>query len=144
MLSFKEFLARRSRPQVLVFYDYGDVKAAANADYLIEGGKTWNIDKKWSVRQDRTHHDPTTTHTHIMFKGDNYAILHRDGTPSHNMPADKVPRWVLDRIKKMGLIESKLIVEARTSNAIPAWVIEKAETRAYIYDTIGAYLSRLR
>ncbi|RZN07308.1 hypothetical protein CWO91_27940 [Bradyrhizobium genosp. SA-3] len=145
MMSFKEFMARRARPQVLVYYDYGDAQAAKNAAYLIEGGKIWDIDKKWSVRQDRTHHDPTTTHTHIRFKGNDYAILHRDGSPSHNMPADGVPNWVMDRIRKMGLIESTFIVEAAGGGAaVPAWVIERAELRAFINDTIGDYLGRFR
>ncbi|OSI65024.1 hypothetical protein BSZ21_21795 [Bradyrhizobium canariense] len=138
MMSFKEFMARRRRPQVLVIYEYGDLQAAANASYLIEGGKTWDIDKKWSVRQDRTHHDSTTTHTHIRFRGNDYAVLHRDGTPSHNMPADGVPNWVMDRIRKMGLIESALILEASGDGAaVPAWVIDRAELRAFINDMIG-------
>jgi hypothetical protein len=136
MLSFKEFVARRSRSQVLVFYPYGDTRAAARAAFLIEGGRTWDIDKKWSVRQDRTHHDPTKTHTHVMFRGDDCAILNHDGTPSHNTPADNVPSWVLDRIKKMGLLESNLIVEASVIS-LPAWVIERAELRAYINDIVG-------
>jgi hypothetical protein len=80
-----------------------------------------------------------------MFRGNDYAVLHRNGTPSHNMPADGVPNWVIDRIRKMGLIESTLIVEASGGGAaVSAWVIERAEIRAFINDTIGNYLSRAR
>jgi hypothetical protein len=135
MMSFKEFL--RSRPQVLVFYETADTVAAARAEYVIEGGRTMHFDKKWSVRQDRTHHDPTQTHTHIMFRGDDYAILHKNGTPSHNMPADNVPGWVLDRIKKMGLIESKFLVEASVGPLVPAGIIQRADLRSRIHDIIG-------
>ncbi|MGY4407859.1 hypothetical protein ACVIYL_008662 [Bradyrhizobium sp. USDA 3315] len=31
MMSFKEFMARRGWPQVLVYYDCGDAQAARNA-----------------------------------------------------------------------------------------------------------------
>jgi hypothetical protein len=37
-----------------------------------------------------------------------------------------------------------LIVEASASAAVPAWVIERAEIRTFINDTIGDYLSRRR
>jgi hypothetical protein len=141
MMSFKEFVANRRRSQVLAIYPVGDTKASANAALLIEGGKTWVINKKWSVRQDRTHHDPTKTHTHIMFRGDNCAILNRDGTPSHNMPADNIPSWVMDRVKKMGLLESTLLVELSIMS-VPAWVISRADMRAHINDLVSTVSRR--
>jgi hypothetical protein len=51
-------------------------------------------------------------HVHIMIDGKQVSVINRDGTQSHNTTRDRVPNWVIDRIKAKGLIESDLITEA--------------------------------
>ena len=110
MLSFKEFLAMRHH--VFIFYPSNNRAAALMASYLVEGGRSWDIDKKWSVRMDRGHAPGMQDHVHVMLRGQDVSIINRDGTPSHGTDRSGVPNWLIDNIKKRGLVESTLIVEA--------------------------------
>ena len=93
------------------FYKTTDTDAAAFAAQLLKEGKTWPIDKKWSVRVDRTHHDPTANHNHVQCKGKDVAVINQDGMPSHNSDLSKIPNWVVDWMKEKGLTEQYLLSE---------------------------------
>jgi hypothetical protein len=94
-----------------VFYETTDADAAALATQLLKEGTTWQIDNKWSVRVDRTHHDPTFKHNHVLCRGNNVAVINQDGTPSHNSDLSKVPNWVLAWMNEKGLTEQYLLSE---------------------------------
>jgi hypothetical protein len=76
---------------VFVYYETTDSVAAEYARLLFEGGRTWNLDKRWSVRADPPHHTNMKAHLHIMFRGDDKCIINRDGTPSHHTTTDAIP-----------------------------------------------------
>ena len=90
-----------------VFYETADLVAANTAAYLIEGGRTWTLDKKWSARMDRSHAPNMDDHTHLMLRGKDVSIVNRDGTQSHGTTRDKVPNWVFDKIKDSGTDRGK-------------------------------------
>jgi len=71
-------------PHIFVYYETADLRTAAHASYLIEGGRVWNLDKRWSVRLDPPHHSKMEPHVHLMLRGDDVCVINKDGTPSHN------------------------------------------------------------
>lgn len=100
----------------------------AFADYLVEGGKTWNVDNKWSVRHDNAHVPAIQDHMHIMMKDRQVAVINKDGTLSHGTARSSVPSWLLAKIRDRGLIESELIVEASSNLplVVPVEVMQRA------------------
>jgi hypothetical protein len=99
--------------QVFAFYRTDDADAALNAAYIVEGGRPVALQQGWSYRADPPHTTGMQNHVHIMLNRNQVSVINRNGTQSHNTTRDAVPKWVLDKIKAKGLIESALIVEAR-------------------------------
>ena len=129
----------------LAFFETDDAEARKNAGSLIVEGHTWQIDKRWSVRQDRTHHSPNDTHNHLQFKGNDVAIINRDGTPSHGSDLSKIPGWVRDWMKNNNLTESYLIKSAAIlTEGVPAEIVREAEERAANKNLIRKLLKLMR
>lgn len=63
-------------------------------------------------------------HNHILFKGNEIAVINKDGTPSHNTSRDGIPRHVIDH-----LVTKKFIKEDREANIplVPPEIIQQAE-----------------
>jgi hypothetical protein len=137
IMSFKEWIAHGGAWHTFVFYETADLAAAAYAAYLVEGGRTWEIDNKWSVRMDRPHAPNMQDHVHVMLKGRDVSIINRDGTQSHGTNRDAVPNWLINRIKAQGLIESALIVEDGEELFIPSWLMSKVHYRARWHDLLA-------
>lgn len=126
-------------PHLFVYYETADSIAAEHARFLVEGGKTWSLDNRWSVRLDPPHHAKMEPHVHIMYRGDDACILQRDGTPSHGTARDAVPTWVFDKIRNRGLIEGHVILASAGETArfiLPANLIRQAEYRARWFDLL--------
>jgi hypothetical protein len=140
MMSFTQWIKTEQGGHVFVFYETADLRAAAHAAYVVEGGRVWELDKRWSVRMDNPHPPNTQPHNHIMFRGDDVSIVNRDGTQSHNTTLDKVPNWVVDRIRQRGLIEGHLLVEAGLELRVTFDMITSVHRRSRWHDflsTIG-------
>ncbi|WOH59932.1 hypothetical protein [Bradyrhizobium sp. BWC-3-1] len=103
---------------LFIFYRTDDLEAAQNAAFLVEGGKPVELQQGWSYRADPAHVMGMQNHVHIMLKKNDVSIINRDGTQSHGTSRDKVPNWVIDKIKARGLIESAYIIEASTAPPI--------------------------
>jgi hypothetical protein len=65
-------------PATMVFFETSDEVAAAAATLLLEGGRTYQIDKRWSFRSDRPHTTGMQQHNHILFKGNEVAVINKD------------------------------------------------------------------
>ena len=115
---------------LFVFYRTDDLVAAKNAAYLVEGGKLVELQQGWSFRVDPPHTTGMQRHVHVMLRTNDVSIINRDGTQSHGTTRDKVPNWVIDKIKAKGLVESTYVVEANAPPPIlvPAFTIGTAET----------------
>lgn len=81
---------------LLIYFREDDVQAKAAAQQLLPEGKSQPIDKAWSVRRERSHHDPTTFHNHVQFRGRDISIINDNGTQSHHTTRDGLPNWVVD------------------------------------------------
>ncbi len=138
-MSFKKFMRTEYGGHLFGFYKTADLLAAETAAYLIEGGRKWELDKQWSVRMDNPHAPNMQKHTHVMFQGKDVSIINRDGTQSHGTNRDKVPNWVIDKMRKRGLIESTLLVEdsANSELRIPYDLITSAHLRAFWFDLLS-------
>ena len=65
-------------------------------------------------------------HVHIMQKGND-----RDGSQSHGTTRDSVPNWLMDAIRKRGLVEGALLVEASgTPIQVPPELIQRAHAHS--------------
>jgi hypothetical protein len=137
VMSFKQWLRLEYGGHTFVFYETADATAAANARYLIEGGRTWELDKRWSVRSDPPHAPNMQKHNHLLFKGNEVSIINRDGTQSHGTSRDNVPNWVIDKLRSRDLIESVLLVEASAVPiCVPAELLRRAHYRAMWFDLL--------
>jgi hypothetical protein len=119
---------------LFVFYRTDDLVAAKNAAYLVEGGKPVELQQGWSFRVGPPHTTGMQRHVHVMLRTNDVSIINRDGTQSHGTTRDKVPNWVIDKIKAKGLIESTYIVEANTPSPVlvPAFTIGTAEAHWHL------------
>jgi hypothetical protein len=62
--------------------------------------------KRRSIRRsDRPHTTGIQQHNHILFKGNEVAVINKDGTPSHNTSRDGIPRHVIDHMVKKKFIK---------------------------------------
>jgi hypothetical protein len=130
---------------VFVFYETADNHAVEHASFLCEGGRTWDLDQKWSVRLDRAHHPNMFDHVHILLRGNDVCVLNRDGTPSHQTTTNAVPRWVMDDIRARKLIESSALLEKASADfALWADRIVRAERRAKMMDALDYILGQRR
>jgi hypothetical protein len=137
VMSFRQWIRLENGGHTFVFYETADATAAANARYLIEGGRTWELDKQWSVRSDPPHAPNMQKHNHLLFKGNEVSIMNRDGTQSHGTSRDNVPNWVIDKLKKRGLIESVLLADAsKVPICIPAELLWRVRYRAMLSDLL--------
>jgi hypothetical protein len=126
-----------STVQVFAFYRTDDANAALNAAYIVEGGRPIALQQGWSYRADPPHTTGMQKHVHIMLDRNQVSVINGDGTQSHNTTRDAVPKWVLDKIKTKGLIESALIVEASGTPAVlvPEFTIGTAITHSQVTST---------
>jgi hypothetical protein len=132
-------------------FEKSDAQAAGNTRFLAEGGRTWEIDNRWSVRLDAPHHQRMQQHVHILNRGNVVRVINRDGTPSHHAISGSVPNWVMHNIRRRGLIESSMLQETASQVArftLPSAYIEKAERQAKRRDaldiiTFRNFLNRL-
>jgi hypothetical protein len=79
------------RGHLFIYYETTDSIAADIARFLEEGGRSWEIDNKWSVRLDAPHHPKMDSHVHVMLRGTDVCVINRDGTPSHNTDPAAAP-----------------------------------------------------
>jgi hypothetical protein len=61
---------------------------------------------------------------HTLFKGNELAVINKDGTPSHNTSRDGLPRHVIDHLVTKKFIKQSLEAHVPLT---PPKVIEQAE-----------------
>ncbi|BEV46461.1 hypothetical protein [Afipia carboxidovorans] len=108
-----------------IFFRSDDVIAGQQAARFLPEGRTYPIDKKWSVRADKAHVPGMKDHNHIHLHGYEIAVVNNDGSPSHNSDLSKVPSRVLSWMKDKKLTESYLQNDMLTER-VPAAVITEA------------------
>ena len=128
--------------RVFAYYPTADTQAAQNALYVLEeGGRTLQIDKRWTVKLNSPHHPRMGHHVHILYRGNDVFIINKDGTPSHHTTRDAVPDWLIQKLKSKGLIEKSYLLEHalyadRSSFTVPQKIISHASIRAEVFDVL--------
>jgi len=125
------------------FFETNDVEATKLAASMLEEGRTYPIDKRWSVRVDRSHANSEMTHNHVQLKNRDVAIINYDGTPSHNSDLSKIPSWIRDWMRDEGLTEHYLVSEENKSlGGVPAGVVSYAVGHEVTMTKAGDLISR--
>lgn len=127
---------------LFLFFRADDAKAFTNASLFIEEGQWHDLKKGYRARSDLPHATGMQHHNHLYLKGNQVAVINRDGTPSHGTNINDVPRHVIKSLKSKGLVETSLYIETAADEDIrfvPPDVIEEAIAS---YDNI-ARLRRL-
>ena len=109
------------------YFRGNDAEAERIVTELLKEGRTYNLGGGWKVRVDRSIHNVDMTHNHAQFKGRDVAVINRDNTPSHGTDPGQLPNWVLKDMKKLELIESRLLMESgedRITEEMIAFAIE--------------------
>lgn len=123
MKSFKEFQKERGslrdKPPVLVWYEPDDLVAADAAAKLIEEGKDYTLDNRYSARWDRAQQPNQQNHTHIYLKGNEVLVVNDDGTPSHNSdPYSVLPTKIQDKMRELKLLPANRVIKEQASNGL--------------------------
>lgn len=116
-MRFKEFIDKSEEKKLTVWFDPSDTEASEYALQIIEEGKTYSINSRYSARHDKGLQPNQLDHTHIYLKGKEVCVVNKDGTPSHGSPGfNTLPKNVQKIIKDYGLVESSqyLIENANT------------------------------
>jgi hypothetical protein len=117
---------RASARRSIIIYANSDAPAQIIAEYLCEGGRTYQLDKQWSARLDRQHVPNTQDHLHIFLKGNQQCVVNRDGTPSHGMEMN-LPQHVRSKIAKLGIVQ---IEESKVQTCISQYLCDVVGTVA--------------
>jgi hypothetical protein len=109
----REILKDRDE-MVVAHYRSDDPVARSIAEYIVEGGRTYSFDNRYSARLDRSHVPGQQDHVHLLFKGKDVCVINKDGTPSHNSDVNAIPRYLRPKLRNIGvqIEEAHLIVEA--------------------------------
>jgi hypothetical protein len=99
---------------VILHYQTDDALARGIAESLIESGKTFPFDNRYSARKDRAHVPGQQDHVHLLLKGKEACVINVDGTPSHNSDISRIPRYLHPHLEKLGvkISETVFIVES--------------------------------
>lgn len=118
--SFKEYqkMLEDEKDPVVIWYETSDTTARAAAEGVIEEGKTYNIDSRYSVRHDVAKQPNQKNHTHVYLKGNEVCVVNKDGTPSHgSAPFSTLPADIQKKIKSLKLVEAKSLLNETASGA---------------------------
>ena len=134
---------------IFFFFETSDTQAANNSGFLAEGGRTWELDKIWSVGLDPPHHQKMQHHLHILNRGNDVCVINRDGTPSHHTTSDLVPNRVMKNIRNMKLFEGSTLLGFASGAelarfTLPSHYIEKAERIARYHDILDLITEKPR
>lgn len=124
---FKQFLkAEAQKPPAIFWYETSDKQAEIYAEGILEEGKTYQIDKRYSARYDTAHQPNQQNHTHVYLKGKEVCVVNLDGTPSHgSQPFGELPAKIQDKIRGLKLVESSgLLLE--TASERPQVLLPRA------------------
>ncbi|WP_313526396.1 hypothetical protein [Shinella sp.] len=140
MKTFKQFVNSVPSDRVLLTYRDGDDEAAIHALSLLEEGQTFDLGKGWKARFDRAHIPQQQDHVHLSIRGSEYAVINKDGTPSHG-PNPRVPRKIQAELVRRGLISetSTAILETAGADLYPrltgsAWLMILAASASSTQD----------
>lgn len=114
MERFKEYLERkRNTGLIILLFDPSDTIAQGFAETIIEEGKTYQLDNRYSARYDRAQQPNQKNHSHIYLKGNEVCVVNTDGTPSHgSSPMSELPRSIQDKIRHLNLVtEQAMLLE---------------------------------
>ena len=120
LIGFRQFVeSEDKKPPVLLWYETNDDCARNIAAGIIEEGKTYQIDTRYSVRFDIGHQPNQKNHTHVYLKSSEVCVVNRDGTPSHgSAPFNTLPTKIQKKIKSLGLVESSGLLMETASGEI--------------------------
>jgi hypothetical protein len=122
---------------MLFIYFRGDDERAKNSAHqlITEGGKTEQLKGGWSVRHERSHHNPEMYHTHIMLHGNDVSVINADGTQSHGTTRDDVPTRVITHcIDKKYFTEATAIWRSHTIDPIVADKVRRIERYGVVFE----------
>lgn len=128
-VGFKEFLAMEAqKPPVVLWYETIDEQARTIAEAVIEEGKSYQIDSRYSARHDVAKQPNQKDHTHVYLKGNEVCVVNKDGTPSHgSAPFNTLPADIQKKIKSLKLVEARSLL-AETASGTPQVLLSRALT----------------
>jgi hypothetical protein len=130
MKRFKEFLtekeaeAKKESPIMLLAYFHGSdrVASAIVEEYLVEGGKVYDIGRGYKAAFHRAHVPGTQNHLHFSFRGRDLYSINQDGTAHDTSHGKRLHNQVVDGMRNLfpnfklppnNIIESFLKTEAK-------------------------------
>ena len=110
----QEFLNSLEQRPIILIFERTDAHSRFFAEQILEEGKTYDLNKGYSIRFDKAHVQGQQDHTHFMIKNNEIGVINRDGTPSHGSDIGRIPNNMINAAKDKGFIkESLLHKEAR-------------------------------
>lgn len=107
--SAEEFMANLLTCPTILIFENDDSFSECIAEQILEEGRTYNLNKRHSIRFDKAHVGGQKDHTHFMLKGNEIGVINRDNTPSHGTDISKIPNSMIKAAKSRGFIEKRLI-----------------------------------
>ncbi|MBO9100330.1 MULTISPECIES: hypothetical protein [unclassified Rhizobium] len=128
MLTYKEYVEkeRASRSPVVLWYLTNDAEAHNAAQGLIEEGRTYKLDNRYSARFDIAHQPNQKNHTHVYLKGNEVCVVNDNGTPSHKSPPfSTLPSNIQSKIRSLKLVEASSYL-SETASGAPSVLITRS------------------
>lgn len=93
----------------ILIFENNDKFSESIAEQILEEGKTYTINKRYSMRHDLSHVPGQKDHLHFMVKGHEIGVINTDKTSSHGTDISKIPNKFIKFAKSQGLIEQTLV-----------------------------------
>ncbi|MCB1784196.1 MAG: hypothetical protein KDI13_09385 [Alphaproteobacteria bacterium] len=105
----KDFLESLEQKPTILIFKKTDERSKFFAEQILEEGRTYNLNKGYSIRFDKAHVLGQQDHTHFMIKNNEIGVINRDGTPSHGSDVKKIPYGMIKAAKDRGYIGESLL-----------------------------------
>ena len=111
----EKFLIEINKTASTLIFENNDKFSESIAEQLLKEGKTYNINKRYSIRYDLAHVAGQKDHLHFMVKGHEIGAMNIDKTPSHGTNLSKIPNKFMKFAKEKGFTEQTLINQDATT-----------------------------
>jgi hypothetical protein len=105
----KAFLKNLEQKPTILIFEKTDEASKFFAEQILEEGRTYDLNKGYSIRFDKAHVQGQQDHTHFMIKNNEIGVINRDGTPSHGSDIGQIPTSMIKAAKSKGFINESLL-----------------------------------
>ncbi|TIT95769.1 MAG: hypothetical protein E5W55_12345 [Mesorhizobium sp.] len=131
MKGFRTFIKSEELRSLVIWYNSDDGEAEAVARGILEEGQEHDFGKGYTGRSDKGLQPNQQDHLHLYLRGNQVAVINKDGTGSHGTSTSKIPNHIRGQLRNLGYnLEESMLMESAS-----AAVAENLASSVRIFET---------